>query len=240
MLTQRMGHVVFIPYRVMDAFLVDAMEIIFRLAVAILTFGKEDLLSLDMEGMLKVCNSHFYELILFEFLIDLLFFLFVYAVFPERCARSVRLLSGYALYGRLCCQIQRQEDEKVGKGLYCYQDQRAGGSRRSSGTSKLPLKMKLFFTNWFLKSLQRLRAENRMLRQKASMLETESSELAERLVRGQVSRADQEETTFHLKRELEACRQRDAENTARIAELQQRLKHMEEVRRLKSTDCLAV
>ena len=68
-----------------------------------------------------------------------------------------------------------------------------------------------------------------MLRQKASMLETESSELAERLVRGQVSRADQEETTFYLKRELEACRQRDAENTAQLGELQQRLKHMEEV-----------
>lgn len=77
--------------------------------------------------------------------------------------------------------------------------------------------------------LQRLRAENRMLRQKVSMLETESSELAERLVRGQVSRADQEETTFHLKRELEASRQRDAENTARLGELEQRLKHMEEV-----------
>jgi uncharacterized membrane protein (DUF106 family) len=60
------------------------------------------------------------------------------------------------------------------------------------------------------------------------MLETESSELAERLVRGQVSRADQEETTFHLKRELEASRQRDAENTAHLRELQQRLKHMEQ------------
>lgn len=67
-----------------------------------------------------------------------------------------------------------------------------------------------------------------MLRQKVSMLETESSELAERLVRGQVSRADQEETTFHLKRELEASRQRDAENTAHLRELQQRLKHMEQ------------
>lgn len=61
------------------------------------------------------------------------------------------------------------------------------------------------------------------------MLETESGELAERLVRGQVSRADQEETTFHLKRELDASRQRDAENTAQLRELQQRLKHMEEV-----------
>jgi ecotropic viral integration site 5 protein len=77
--------------------------------------------------------------------------------------------------------------------------------------------------------VQRLRAENRMLRQKVSMLETESSELAERLVRGQVSRADQEETAFHLKRELEAVRQHDHETTAQLRELQQRVKHMEEV-----------
>lgn len=41
----------------MDVFLIDGMEIIFRLAVAILNFGKEDLLSLDMEGMLKVNNA---------------------------------------------------------------------------------------------------------------------------------------------------------------------------------------
>lgn len=46
--------------RVMDAFLVDGMEIIFRLAVAILTFGKDELLSLDMEGMLKVSESFLY------------------------------------------------------------------------------------------------------------------------------------------------------------------------------------
>lgn len=49
----------------MDAFLVDGMEIIFRLAVAILTFGKDELLSLDMEGMLKVSESFLYYWILF-------------------------------------------------------------------------------------------------------------------------------------------------------------------------------
>ena len=48
----------FFTNRVMDAFLIDGMEIIFRLAVAILNFGKEDLLSLDMEGMLKVQEGH--------------------------------------------------------------------------------------------------------------------------------------------------------------------------------------
>ena len=40
--------------KVWRLFVIDDMEIIFRLAVAILNFGKEDLLSQDMEWMLKV------------------------------------------------------------------------------------------------------------------------------------------------------------------------------------------
>ena len=40
--------------RVMDWFLSDGMEVIFRLAVAVLTVGKAEILSQDMEGMLKV------------------------------------------------------------------------------------------------------------------------------------------------------------------------------------------
>jgi hypothetical protein len=40
--------------RIMDVFLSEGMEIIFKVALALLTLGKEDLLCLDMEGMLKV------------------------------------------------------------------------------------------------------------------------------------------------------------------------------------------
>lgn len=46
---------------------------------------------------------------------------------------------------------------------------------------------------------------------------------------GQVSRADQEETAFHLKRQLEAVKQHDAETTAQLRELQERLRHIQEV-----------
>lgn len=42
--------------------------------------------------------------------------------------------------------------------------------------------------------LRRLRRENRLLKQRNELLETESSELADKLVRGQVSRAEEEET----------------------------------------------
>lgn len=40
--------------RIMDVFLSEGMEIIFKVALAMLTLGKDDLMSLDMEGMLKV------------------------------------------------------------------------------------------------------------------------------------------------------------------------------------------
>lgn len=39
--------------RIMDVFLSEGMEVIFKLALALLTIGKETLLSLDMEAMLK-------------------------------------------------------------------------------------------------------------------------------------------------------------------------------------------
>lgn len=44
--------------RIMDVFLSEGMEIIFKVALSMLTIGKEDLMSLDMEGMLKVPLSH--------------------------------------------------------------------------------------------------------------------------------------------------------------------------------------
>lgn len=43
--------------RIMDVFLSEGMEIIFKVALSMLTLGKEDLMSLDMEGMLKVSDS---------------------------------------------------------------------------------------------------------------------------------------------------------------------------------------
>lgn len=40
--------------RIFDVFLSEGMEVIFKVALAILQLVKEELLSLDMEGMLKV------------------------------------------------------------------------------------------------------------------------------------------------------------------------------------------
>lgn len=49
------------------------------------------------------------------------------------------------------------------------------------------------------------------------MLEEESKALADRLVRGQVSRAEEEETTFVVQRELEVLRYTHLETTHQLA-----------------------
>ena len=54
---------------------------------------------------------------------------------------------------------------------------------------------------------QRLRTENRLLRQRVDLLEQESCNLADRLIQGQVTRAEVEEDTFAIKRELAAIKQ---------------------------------
>nr|AAL28569.1 HL04393p [Drosophila melanogaster] len=50
--------------------------------------------------------------------------------------------------------------------------------------------------------LRRLRRENCLLKQRNELLEAESAELADRLVRGQVSRAEEEETSYAIQTEL--------------------------------------
>lgn len=47
--------------------------------------------------------------------------------------------------------------------------------------------------------IQRLRTENRLLRQRIDCLEAESSALADRLIQGQVSRAEEAEHNFAIK-----------------------------------------
>lgn len=61
------------------------------------------------------------------------------------------------------------------------------------------------YGNVFL-SLQRLRNENKLLKKRNELLEAESAELADRLVRGQVSRAEEEETSFAIQTELSGLR----------------------------------
>ena len=90
--------------------------------------------------------------------------------------------------------------------------------------------------------LRRLRTENSLLRQRIDFLETESSDLADRsavqcalaiitftiglslprLIQGQVTRAEVEESTFAMKRELAAIRQHDTDTNEKLGEAKER------------------
>merc|ERR1719278_454117 len=77
--------------------------------------------------------------------------------------------------------------------------------------------------------LRRLRTENRLLRQRIDLLENESSELADKLIQGQVTRAEVEETTFAIKRELAAIRLHDTETNRNLQEAKERIKNLSEL-----------
>ncbi|XP_043286416.1 ecotropic viral integration site 5 ortholog isoform X2 [Venturia canescens] len=164
--------------RIFDVFLSEGMEIIFKVALAMLELGKEDLLSLDMEGMLKFFQK------------DL----------PGRAEADPERLMNLA-YGM---KINPKRMKKLEKDYTV-------------------LKMK---EQEEMVELRRLRAENRLLRQRTELLEAESAELADRLVRGQVSRAEEEETAFVVQRELTALRHTHLETSHQLEQAHEDLRSL--------------
>lgn len=61
------------------------------------------------------------------------------------------------------------------------------------------------------------------------LLEQESSNLADRLIQGQVTRAEVEETTFAIKRELAAIKQHDLDTNQQLEEAKERIRKLSEV-----------
>ncbi|KYN02944.1 hypothetical protein ALC62_06232 [Cyphomyrmex costatus] len=164
--------------RIFDVFLSEGMEIIFKVALAMLQLGKEDLLSLDMEGMLKA------EVI----------------QLPGKAEKDPDGLMTLA-YGM---KINPKRMKKLEKDYTI-------------------LKMK---EQEEMVELRRLRAENRLLRQRTELLEAESAELADRLVRGQVSRAEEEETAFIAQRELAALRHSHLETSHQLEQAHEELRSL--------------
>jgi len=147
-----------ISCRVMDIFLSEGMEFIFKMALAMLAMGKESLLSLDMEAMLKYFQKDLPELV--EKDPDYLF----------NSAFSMKInTKQMKKWEKEYAAVRKKEQEEMGE-------------------------------------LRRLRNENRLLKKQNELLEAESTELAHRLVRGQVSRAEEEETAFAIQSELLALR----------------------------------
>lgn len=143
-----------ISSRIMDVFLSEGMEFIFKVALALLLLGKDTLLSLDMEAMLKFFQKELPKKVEAD---SEAFFQLAYSI-KINTKRMKKLEREYQ-------DVKKKEQEEMVE-------------------------------------LRRLRRENRLLKQRNDLLEAESAELADRLVRGQVSRAEEEETSFAIQTEL--------------------------------------
>ncbi|KAF7271054.1 hypothetical protein GWI33_016018 [Rhynchophorus ferrugineus] len=155
--------------RIMDVFLSEGMEIIFKVALAMLTLGKDELMSLDMEGMLKYFQKEL----------------------PAKAESDPEGLLQLAY----SMKYNAKKMKKLEKEYHVIK------SKEQEEMTEL----------------KRLRTENKQLRHRCEMLEEESKALADRLVRGQVSRAEEEETTFVVQRELEVLRHTHLDTTHQLA-----------------------
>ncbi|XP_043195541.1 ecotropic viral integration site 5 ortholog-like isoform X1 [Amphibalanus amphitrite] len=166
--------------RVMDWFLSDGMEVIFRLAVAVLTVGKTDILSQDMEGMLK----YFQKEMPARFESDPETHFTLAQNVKYNAKRMKKLEKEYTV------MKTKEHEEQV--------------------------------------ELRRLRTENRLLRQQVEYLEAESVALADRLIQGQVCRAEEAEHSYVIRRELEAVRQHSGETAQQLEEARARIHKLSE------------
>jgi len=164
--------------RIMDCFLSEGVEVIFRIALTLLIIAKHELLSQDMEGVLKYFQKEMPPK--FEADQDTIFNMAFNVKINQK--KMKRLEKEYNTM-----KSKEKEDEI---------------------------------------ELRRLRTENRLLRQRIDMLETESSELADRLIQGQVNRAEVEETTFAIKRELAAIRQHDINTNDKLEAAKERIQKL--------------
>ncbi|KAJ0183872.1 hypothetical protein K1T71_000295 [Dendrolimus kikuchii] len=155
--------------RIMDVFLSEGIETVFKVALALLTLGKNDLLSLDMESILKYIQKEL----------------------PAKAEadQDAFMNLSYSI------KVNPKKMKKLEKEYTVIKTKEQGD----------------------IAVLRCLRQENRLLKQRVELLEKESSSLAERLVRGQVDRAEGEEETFALAREVQALRRANVDAQQRLA-----------------------
>jgi len=169
-----------ITCRIMDCFLCDGIEIIFRIALTLLTMGKSELLLLDIEGVIKYFQNEMPKK--FEADTDAVFNMAFLVKINQKKMKKLE-----KEYTNMKCKEKEDEVE-----------------------------------------LRRLRTENNLLRQRIDMLETESRDLADRLIQGQVTRAEVEETTFAMERELSAIKKHDIDTNEKLNEAKERIKVLSE------------
>jgi len=165
--------------RVMDCFLSEGMEVIFRIALSLLTMGKDELLLQDMEGVIRYFQK--YMPAHFEANQE--------AVFKLAFELNINQKKMKKLEKEYTTMKTKEKEDEI--------------------------------------EIRRLKNENRLLRQKVDHLEHESNALADRLIQGQVDRAEVDETTFVMKRELAALRQHDLDTNTKLEEAIQKIEKLE-------------
>ncbi|XP_014681720.1 PREDICTED: ecotropic viral integration site 5 ortholog-like isoform X2 [Priapulus caudatus] len=170
--------------RVMDVFISEGIEAIFRIAMAILIDSKNELMSLDMEGMLKYFQKDM----------------------PEKYAQDPDQL----LYLSYQVKYNAKKMKRLEKEYNTLKSKEAEEQIE----------------------LRRLRTENRLLRQRIDMLEQESAALADRLIQGQVTRAQEAEESFQVKRELAAVKQVNVETASKLSVAKDELERLKEKHKL--------
>ncbi|PIK45909.1 putative EVI5-like protein isoform X2, partial [Apostichopus japonicus] len=150
--------------RVMDVFISEGMEVIFRIGIAILQLNYDMLIHMDLEQMLRLLQKEAPKLHAEE--PDLLIqAAFLVKINPKRMKKFLI----YKLHSRIRKEyllIKNKENE----------DQI---------------------------EMRRLRTENNLLRQKIDILEKENEAIADKLIQGQLSRAQEAEEFYTVKKELE-------------------------------------
>ena len=134
----------------MDCFLSEGIEIIFRIALTLLTIGKHELLLLDMEGVIKVC--------LLQAIKCQKIFLLQY--FQSEMPKKFEADQDAVFSMAFLIKINQKKMKRLEKEYTTMK------SKEKEDEIEL----------------RRMRTENRLLRQRIDMLETESSELADRLI----------------------------------------------------------
>ncbi|CAH2103511.1 unnamed protein product [Euphydryas editha] len=165
--------------RIMDVFLSEGIEIVFKVALALLTLGKNDILSLDMESILKYMQKEL----------------------PAKAEADQDAFMNLAY----SIKVNPKKMKKLEKEYTVIKTKEQGD----------------------IAVLRCLRQENRLLKQRVELLEKESSALAERLVQGQVDRAEGEEETFALAREVQALRRANMDAQQRLAVAQDEIRSLE-------------
>ncbi|XP_032230269.1 EVI5-like protein isoform X2 [Nematostella vectensis] len=165
-------------FRVMDMFISEGRDGLFRIIFAILSMGQEELLERDMEGMLKYFQKEMPDL------------------YEKDMDPVMKIASEYKFNSK---KMKRLEKEYT------------------------RVKHKEAEDN---EEIRRLKTENRLLIQRVDELEQESLNLADRLIQGQVTRAQEQEELYALKRELAITKRHDKDITAALREANKRIEEL--------------